>query len=311
MGESFGVSNPATGELIETVELAGPAEVDRAVRTARTAFASWSRTTPADRSGALHRLATSLERMAADLARTESLQTGKPIKLSTDVPGTIDNTSYFAGAARHLDGLAAGEYSADHTSSVRREPIGVVGSIAIGTGPVAGEALVSHPDVDMVSFTGSTTVGRRVMTLAAEGIKRVHLELGGKAPFVVFDDAQLDAAVQGAVAGALINAGQDCTAATRAIVHRSVFDSFVAGVADTMASVVVGDPFDPATDLGPLRVDQRPHPDRERTATRRLQAVGIRQRHVAVLVGRVHLDQARDVRPGRRGPQVLASHDIR
>ena len=298
MGESFGVSNPATGELIETVELAGPAEVDRAVRTARTAFASWSRTTPADRSGALHRLATSLERMAADLARTESLQTGKPIKLSTefDVPGTIDNTSYFAGAARHLDGLAAGEYSADHTSSVRREPIGVVGSIVIGTGPVAGEALVSHPDVDMVSFTGSTTVGRRVMTLAAEGIKRVHLELGGKAPFVVFDDAQLDAAVQGAVAGALINAGQDCTAATRAIVHRSVFDSFVAGVANAPRR---------------LRVDQRPHPDRERTATRRLQAVGIRQRHVAVLVGRVHLDQARDVRRGRRGPQVLASHDIR
>lgn len=309
MSESFGVSDPATGELIETVQLAGPAEVDQAVRTARTAFASWSLTTPADRSGALHRLAAALERMAADLAHTESRQTGKPIKLSTefDVPGTIDNTSFFAGAARHLDGLAAGEYSADHTSSVRREPIGVVGSIApwnyplqmaawkilpaiaagntivlkpaeitpltalmfadacreagipdgvvnvvIGTGPVAGEALVSHPDVDLVSFTGSTAVGRRVMSLAAEGIKRVHLELGGKAPFVVFDDAQLDAAVQGAVAGALINAGQDCTAATRAIVHRSIFDAFVAGVADTMASVVVGDPFDPATDLGPL-----------------------------------------------------------
>ena len=119
-------------------------------------------------------------------------------------------------------------------------------------GSVVGEALVGHPDVDMVSFTGSTAVGQRVMRLAADGVKRVHLELGGKAPFVVFDDADLEAAVHGAVAGALINTGQDCTAATRAYVQRPLYDAFVAGVADLMTQVRLGAPMDPSTDQGPL-----------------------------------------------------------
>ncbi len=130
-------------------------------------------------------------------------------------------------------------------------PDGVV-NIVTGTGPVAGEALVSHPGVDMVAFTGSTSVGRRVMALAAASGKRMHLELGGKAPFVVFDDADLEAAVHGAVAASLINCGQDCTAATRAYVQRPLFDAFVAGVADVMADVRLGPPMDRATDLGPL-----------------------------------------------------------
>ena len=307
--ETIPVTNPATGEVVVEVDLAGPADVDAAVRAARMAFADWSTATPGQRAGVLTRLAEILTESAADLARTESLQTGKPIRLSSgfDVPGTIDNAAFFAAAARDLEGKAAGEYSADHTSMIRREPIGVVGSIApwnyplqmagwkilpaiaagntivlkpaeitpltalmfaeaatraglpdgvvnvvTGTGRVAGEALVSHPDVNMVSFTGSTLMGQRVMELAAGGVKRIHLELGGKAPFVVFDDADVDAAIQGAVAGALINTGQDCTAATRAIVHESIFDEFVSGVADVFAQVVLGDPFDPATDLGPL-----------------------------------------------------------
>jgi betaine-aldehyde dehydrogenase len=125
-------------------------------------------------------------------------------------------------------------------------------NVVTGTGPVAGEALVGHPGVRMVSFTGSTRVGRRVAEVATAGLKRLHLELGGKAPFVVFDDADLTAAIHGAVAGALINTGQDCTAATRAYVHASLFDDFVAGVAELMASVILGDTSDPATDLGPL-----------------------------------------------------------
>src|SRR4029077_2849725 len=130
-------------------------------------------------------------------------------------------------------------------------PDGVV-NVVVGSGRVAGEALMSHPDVAMVSFTGSTPVGQRVMQVASQTVKRVPLELGGKAPFVVFDDADLDAAVQGAVAGALINTGQDCTAATRAIVARELYDDFVAGVAELMGKIVVGDPTDPDTDLGPL-----------------------------------------------------------
>jgi betaine-aldehyde dehydrogenase len=264
---------------------------------------------PVERSSALIRLADRLSSRAQEYAETESRQTGKPIRLSTefDVPGSIDNVAFFAGAARNLEGKAAAEWDGVHTSLIRREPIGVVGSIApwnyplqmamwkvlpavaagntivlkpaeitpltslmlaedcaavdippgvvnvvVGTGPVAGEALVGHPGVDMVSFTGSTPVGRRVMELATRGIKRVHLELGGKAPFVVFDDADLEAAVHGAVAASLINTGQDCTAATRAYVQRPLYDAFVAGVADLFESIRLGAPLDPATDLGPL-----------------------------------------------------------
>ena len=308
-GELFDVVNPADGSRVSQVTLAGPAEVAAAVARARGAFGDWSRSTPAERSAALTRLAAAVDARAEDYAQTETAQTGKPIKLSRefDVPGSVDNVSFFAGAARRLDGLASAEYDGLHTSTIRREPVGVVGSIApwnyplqmamwkvlpaiaagntivlkpaeitplttlmleedcrragipegvvsvvVGTGPEAGEALVTHPDVSMVSFTGSTSVGIRVMQLAAPTVKRVHLELGGKAPFVVFDDADLEAAVNGAVAGALINAGQDCTAATRAYVQRPIYDAFISGVADLIATVRMGDPRDPATDLGPV-----------------------------------------------------------
>ena len=308
-GHPFAVVDPATGETVESVELAGPDDVDDAVAAARRAYPSWTGATPAERSAALVRLAALLGERAGELATTETRQTGKPIKLSSefDVPGTIDNVAFFAGAARNLEGKAAGEYSPDHTSLIRRESIGVVGSVSPWNYPLqmaawkilpaiaAGNTIVlkpaeitpltsllfadacaeagippgsstwspgrarssarhsiGHPDVDMVSFTGSTAVGQRVMRLAADGVKRVHLELGGKAPFVVFDDADLDAAVHGAVAGALINTGQDCTAATRAYVQRPLYDAFVAGVADLMTQVRMGDPMDPSTDQGPL-----------------------------------------------------------
>ncbi|GGL38615.1 gamma-aminobutyraldehyde dehydrogenase [Phycicoccus endophyticus] len=308
-GESLEVLDPSTDETLETVTLAGPDDVDAAVAAARDAFEEWSRATPLERSTVLARAAALLDERAEDLARLESRQAGKPIRLARefDVPGTVDNTAFFAGAARRLDGLASGEYSGEHTSSIRREPVGVVGSIApwnyplqmaawkvlpavaagntivlkpaeitplsalpfaeafteagappgvvnvvTGSGPVAGEHLVAHRDVAMTSFTGSTAVGRRVMATAAATGKRVHLELGGKAPFVVFDDADLEAAVHGAVAATLINAGQDCTAAARAIVHRSVLEEFVRGVADLYAQVRIGPTADEATDLGPL-----------------------------------------------------------
>ncbi|MGL5857388.1 MAG: aminobutyraldehyde dehydrogenase [Angustibacter sp.] len=329
---SHDVVDPSTGQVVEQVQLAGPADVDAAVQVAAHAQRDWGSATPAERSAVLYRWAQELDTIADELARTETAQTGKPIRLSTefDVPGTVDNTAFFAGAARVLEGRATGEYSADHTSSVRREPVGVIGSIApwnyplqmaawkvlpavaagnaivlkpseltplttvmmaeagqraglpdgvfnvvVGTGPVVGEHLVAHPGVAMTSFTGSSAVGRRVMELAARTAKRVHLELGGKAPFVVFEDADLDAAVAGAVAGSLINTGQDCTAATRAIVHRSRFTEFVDGVADLMAAVRLGAPLDPSTDQGPLigRVHQRrvaDHVDRARAAGARV-----------------------------------------
>ncbi|MGC0374488.1 gamma-aminobutyraldehyde dehydrogenase [Streptomyces sp. SAI-229] len=308
-GRTHTVVDPATGAEVYTYGLAGPDDVDAAVAAAREAFPGWAGATPGERSDALHRFAAVVADRAEDFARAESLQCGKPLKLSRefDVPGTIDNIAFFAGAARHLTGQSAGEYSGDHTSYVRREPIGVVGSVApwnyplqmaawkilpaiaagntvvlkpseltpltsllfaqaatdagipdgvvnvvTGTGKEAGEHLVGHPDVAMVSFTGSTAVGRRVAEIATATVKRLHLELGGKAPFVVFDDADLDAAVHGAVAGALINTGQDCTAATRAYVQRPLHEAFVERTAALMETVRLGDPFAPGTDLGPM-----------------------------------------------------------
>ena len=308
-GESTTVINPATGEDVTQIDLASAEDVNAAVAAARSAFNDWSRTTPGERSNLLYKFARLMDAHADEFAELESHQAGKPIRLTTefDVPGTIDNIDFFAGAARNLEGKATAEYSADHTSSIRREPLGVVGSIApwnyplqmaawkilpavaagntivlkpaeitpltslrfaelataagipagvinvvVGAGSVAGDRLIHHEDVDMVSFTGSTGVGRRVLEAAAVNAKRVHLELGGKAPFVVFDDADLDAAIHGAVAGSLINGGQDCTAATRAIVHRSVYKEFVDGVTQLFGQVKVGMTNDPSTDMGSL-----------------------------------------------------------
>jgi len=308
-GPRHPVVNPADGSVVAEMALAQPGDVDTAVAAARAALPGWAGATPAHRSTVLFALAGLLESKAAELAAEEVGQTGKPIRLATefDVPGSVDNVAFFAGAARHLEGKATAEYSGDHTSSIRREAVGVVATITpwnyplqmavwkvlpalaagcavvikpaeltplttltlarlageaglpdgvlnvvTGSGAEAGAALAGHPDVDMVTFTGSTAVGRRVMAAAAVHGHRTQLELGGKAPFVVFDDADLDAAVHGAVAAALINSGQDCTAATRAIVAPGLYDDFVAGVADLMGKVVVGDPRDPDTDMGPL-----------------------------------------------------------
>ena len=308
-GASHDVINPATGDVVAQMALATAADVDVAVASARAAQPGWSAATPAERSAVLFTLAEILEANAADIVSEEVSQTGKPVRLATefDVPGSVDNVAFFAGAARHLEGKATAEYSADHTSSIRREAVGVVGTITpwnyplqmavwkvipalaagcsvvikpaeltplttltlarlateaglpdgvfnvvTGAGADAGTALAGHPDLDVVTFTGSTAVGRKVMAAAAVHGHRTQLELGGKAPFVVFDDADLDAAVHGAVAGALINSGQDCTAATRAIVAAGLYDDFVAGVAELMGKLVVGDPQNPDTDLGPL-----------------------------------------------------------
>ena len=308
-GEPHQIVNPANGDVVAEFAAATPGDVDSAVAAARKALRGWATATPADRSAVLAKLAKLADANADALVSEEVVQTGKPVRLATefDVPGSIDNIDFFAGAARHLEGKATAEYSADHTSSIRREAIGVVATITpwnyplqmavwkvlpalaagcsvvikpaeltplttltlarlaseaglpdgvlnvvTGAGADVGTALAGHRDVDLVTFTGSTAVGRRVMAAAAAHGHRTQLELGGKAPFVVFDDADLDAAINGAVAASLINTGQDCTAATRAIVARPLYDDFVAGVGELMSKMVVGDPHDPETDLGPL-----------------------------------------------------------
>ncbi|MEV0946809.1 gamma-aminobutyraldehyde dehydrogenase [Rhodococcus sp. NPDC049939] len=307
--EELTIVDPSTGHTLATGRSASRADVEAAVTSARTAFPGWSRTTPAQRAELLLRWADGVRARSDEFVALESRNGGKAIKLAQgfDIPGVIDNISFFGSITRNLEGKASGEYSGDHTSSIRREPIGVVGSIApwnyplqmaawkilpaiaagntivlkpseltplttllfaetavaagippgvinvvTGRGDPVGQALVEHSDVAMVSFTGSTRVGRQVAAAAAGGVKRVHLELGGKAPFVVFDDADIEAAARGAMAGALINGGQDCTAATRAYVQRPRYDEFVSRVTELMRGVRVGPTDDPATDMGSL-----------------------------------------------------------
>ena len=322
-------SNPATGQKLIDVDTATADQVDQAVQAAAAAFATWSKLTPGERSDHLLALARELERKAQLLAEVETAQTGKTTRMSTqfDVPGSIDNVNFFAGAARNLQGLAAGDYAGNTTSMVRREAIGVIGSISpwnyplqmaawkvlpaiaagntivlkpseltpgttllfaqaakdaglpdgvinvvVGGGQEVGEPLVRHRLVKMTSFTGSTAVGLKIMAMAAESGKRVHLELGGKAPFVVFEDADIEAAAHGAVAGSTINAGQDCTAATRAYVHSSVFEKFTTRVAELMNAMVVGDPTDEDTDMGALISEQ--HADKVAAMVQRAVAAG-------------------------------------
>jgi betaine-aldehyde dehydrogenase len=305
------VRSPATGELVGRVPAGTVEDIDRAVAAGRRAFRDgrWSRKLPSERAAILNKLADLIDADADALARLETLQTGTSYKLRRDSDFAFcgDNLRFFAGAARHLEGKAAAEYTGTHTSFIRREPIGVVGQVSpwnypfwmaiwkvspalaagnsivlkpasatplttvrlaelaleagvpagvlnvvTGRGEVVGAALAAHMDIDLISLTGDSETGKQIQALAAANLKRVHLELGGKAPFIVCADADIEAAARGATAGALVNGGQDCTAATRAYVHRSVYEKFLARTAELFEGVRVGDPFAPTTDLGTL-----------------------------------------------------------
>lgn len=302
--------NPATGEVIARVPESTLDDMNRAVAAARAAFndGRWSGLPHGGRAAILEKLASLVEAHEAELATIESQDTGKPIKLArdSDLPFAADNLHFFAGAARHLAGTAASEYTGGHTSIIRREPIGVVASVApwnypfmmaawkigpalaagntvvfkpspetpltalklgelareagipagvlniITDGPDIAPGLVSHKDVNMVSITGSTHSGKYVMRAAADTIKRTHLELGGKAPFIVFADANLEAAANGAVVAGFVNCGQDCTAATRIYVQDDAYDAFLQLFLHKVRQIRVGDPTSESTDMGPL-----------------------------------------------------------
>src|SRR5580704_1043303 len=299
--------NPSTGEAFAEAPVSGPADVDRALATAAEAFSSWRRTTPSERSLALIRIADALEARAEDLVRAESENTGKPFQLTMDeeIPPMVDQIRFFAGAARNLEGLAAAEYMAGHTSFVRREPLGVCGAVtpwnypmmmavwkfapALAAGntmvlkpsdttPVTallmaeimaeflppgvfnvvcggrntGRALVAHDIPAMVSITGSVRAGMEVAAGAAPTLKRVHLELGGKAPVIVFDDADLSVAAAGIAGAGYFNAGQDCTAATRVMAGPKVHDDFLAALVEQAEGTVVGGTDVDGADYGPL-----------------------------------------------------------
>ena len=307
-GQTEPVLNPATGEAIAQSPLSTPADVDRAVKAAGAAFDGWATTTPGERAHALLKLADAIEEHADELAELEADNAGKPINAFRDdeIPFMVDNLRFFAGAARCLEGRAAGEYVSGYTSIIRREPVGVVGQIApwnyplmmavwkigpalaagntvvlkpaettpltalkmaelsaeifpkgvlnviTGHGDPAGRALVTHDDVNMVSLTGSVDTGKWIARAAADTLKRVHLELGGKAPVVVFDDVDMSTALETIAGTGYYNAGQDCTAATRVLASSKVLDDVVNGLADQAKGLVLGDTRSADTTLGPL-----------------------------------------------------------
>lgn len=305
--EYSNIINPATEEVIAKVQVCTEKEVDLAVAAARNAFQTWRKTTPQERSEALHRLADVVEARLDEFAQLELANTGKPKELARgDVAYFVDNLRFFAGAARTLQGLNTTEYVANHTSMIRREPVGVVASITpwnyplmmagwkigpalaagntivlkpseltplttlflaelskdvlpdgvlnvvTGFGPTVGAALAKHEDVQMISLTGSVRAGQAVAANAAGTLKKVHLELGGKAPVLIFDDVNLDEVVAGIKTAGFYNSGQDCTAATRLYVAEQVYDTFLEKLIPAVESIKVGDPLDETTELGPL-----------------------------------------------------------
>jgi len=296
-GQTLDVVNPATDEVVARVPASDVEDVDRAVRAAQQGFETWQHTTPQDRSLLLLKLADALDARADELGRLESLHTGKPVNIAIDEMAVCsDLFRFFAGAARVMEGKAANEYMAGHTSLIRREPVGVVASIApwnyplymaawklgpalatgntvvlkpsartpltalafastlgeifpagvvnvlSGTGAAIGDALVGHPGVRMISVTGDTDTGKRIARIAADTVKRLHLELGGKAPVMVFDDADIDAAAETIKFAGYWNSGQDCTAACRVIAGPKVYDKFVAALTDQVRSIKWGNP---------------------------------------------------------------------
>ena len=292
-GSRSDLVDPTTGEVFAQAPVSQVADIDAAYAAAERAFEVWGNTTPAERQMALLKIADAIESHADELIALESQNTGKPLALvaSEEIPPMVDQIRFFAGAARVLDGRAAGEYMAGHTSFIRREPVGVVGQVtpwnypmmmavwkfapAIAAGnsvvlkpsdttPVTtvrmaeiiaeadvlpagvfnvvcgdrdtGRNLVEHPTPQMVAITGSVRAGMQVAESAARDVKRVHLELGGKAPVMVFDDADLEAAAEALAIAGYFNAGQDCTAATRMIVAPKIYDDFVAAMSEQAAN---------------------------------------------------------------------------
>ena len=307
-GEKQAVFNPATGEVLLEIAEASPAQVDAAVKAADEAFKTWGQTTPKARAECLLQLAQVIEDNAETFAMLESLNCGKPLHcvLSDEIPAVADVFRFFAGAARCLNGLAAGEYLEGHTSMIRRDPVGVVASIApwnyplmmaawklgpalaagncvvikpseitpltalklgelaqdifppgvlnvlFGRGKTVGDPLTGHEKVRMVSLTGSIATGEHIISHTASSIKRTHMELGGKAPVIVFDDADLDAVVEGVRTFGFYNAGLDCTAACRIYAQKGVYDALVEKLGAAGASLKMGPPDDETTELGPL-----------------------------------------------------------
>ncbi|WP_417418330.1 gamma-aminobutyraldehyde dehydrogenase [Hoeflea sp.] len=302
------IFNPRTGETILNLPEASSIQIEAAVNAAEKAFATWSRTTPAERSGYLLKIADRIEAEADGFAALEALNCGKPINAvkNDEIPAIVDCYRFFAGAVRCMPGQAAGEYMEGHTSMVRRDPIGIIASIApwnyplmmmawklapaigggntvvfkpseqtpltslkfakiladilpegvvnviLGRGESVGNALINHPKISMVSITGDVATGKKVLQAAAKSVKRTHLELGGKAPVIVFDDADLDAVVDGLRAFGYYNAGQDCTAACRIYAGAKIYEKLVDRLSNAVSTIKYDQGDDAENEIGPL-----------------------------------------------------------
>lgn len=334
-GEMVPVFNPANGEVILEIAEATEAQVNAAVEAADRAFVSWSQTTPKTRADSLLKLAEAITDHAEALAKLESLNCGKPLHcvMNDELPAVADVFRFFAGAARCLPGMAAGEYLEGHTSMIRRDPVGVVASIApwnyplmmaawklapalaagncvvikpseitpltalklaelareilpagvlnvlFGRGKTVGDPLTGHSKVRMVSLTGSIATGAHIIGHTASSIKRTHMELGGKAPVIVFDDADIDAVVEGVRTFGFYNAGQDCTAACRIYAQQGIYDRLVEKLGAAVATLKIGQPDDPDTELGPL--SSQAHLERVSAAVEAARALP----HIQVVAG--------------------------
>ncbi|HEX5115503.1 MAG TPA: gamma-aminobutyraldehyde dehydrogenase [Pseudonocardiaceae bacterium] len=306
-GRILDLVDPTSGDVFGSAPLSSTADVDTAYRAAAGAFESWRDSTPSDRQRALLKLADVMETRADEFVAAESQNTGKPLELTRteEIPPSVDQIRFFAGAARLLEGRSAGEYLAGHTSYIRREPVGVIGQVApwnypmmmaiwkvmpalaagncvvlkpSDTTPVSavmmaeaaaeflppgvfnvvcgdrdtGRAVVSHKIPAMVSITGSSRAGYEVAEAAAKDLKRAHLELGGKAPVIVFDDADVEFAAENIAVAGYFNAGQDCTAATRVLAAPGIADDLAEALAEQARNTKTGMPDDPDVLYGPL-----------------------------------------------------------
>jgi aminobutyraldehyde dehydrogenase len=329
------ILNPKTGAKILDLAEASHAQVDAAVDAAEKAFSTWSMTTPAERSGYLLKIADAIEKDADGLAALEALNCGKPINAvrNDELPAIVDCWRFFAGAIRSMHATVAGEYLPGHTSMIRRDPVGIVGSIApwnyplmmmawklapaiaggntvvfkpseqtpltalkmarllsgilpegvvnvvLGRGETVGNALINHPKIGMVSITGDIATGKKVLQAAAKTVKRTHLELGGKAPVIVYDDADLNAVVAGIRTFGYYNAGQDCTAACRIYAQDGIYEKLVADLTSAVSTIKYNLDDDTQNEIGPL-ISKR---QRDRVASFVERAT--EQKHIEITTG--------------------------
>lgn len=307
-GKTFIRENPATEEPLAEIAEAQKEDVVKAVKAAKHAFEKWSHVPPRERAKFISRLAEALDEHKEQIAMTNTLETGKPIRESrlVEVGNSVKTLEYYAGAASKLNGESM-SISDDQLTITLKEPVGVaaqiipwnfplllsfwkigaalaagctivlkpatdtscgimdfaritleaglpegVFNVIPGKGSVAGQALIEHPDISKIAFTGSTEVGKGVMNTASQGIKRVSLELGGKAPCIVFNDAEIEEAVEANLRGGFFNQGENCTAVTRLLLHEDIYDEFLSSYIDRVKKIRIGDPTRDDTEMGSL-----------------------------------------------------------